>query len=289
LPDATDWVSTPLRAVAEIEASLHCQICKEFFATPMTTSCAHTFCSKCIRTSLSADGKCPTCRAQDQASKLRHNWALEDVVDKFLNARPAMLAVARGKRARERYNNVDIEEMYADKGEGGRTRKSRRIAVKAEEQTEEHEENALVECPLGCGKRMQIALVDGHLDRCEDEQREAKMPPPPPPERLAELNYSLLKENALRRKLEELGIPSWGNKLLMTKRHVEWTNLWNANCDSTRPRSKKDLLKDLNGWERSQGGRAAGGTSAVARKDFDASGWAEKNKDEFVRLVAAAR
>ena len=71
VPDSTDWLNTPLKDFADLENALHCQICKEFYDTPMITSCSHTFCSKCIRTSLSTDGKCPACRTADQASKLR--------------------------------------------------------------------------------------------------------------------------------------------------------------------------------------------------------------------------
>ena len=98
VPDSTDWLNTPLAAVADLESALHCQICKEFYDTPMITSCSHTFCSRCIRTSLSADGRCPACRASDQASKLRNNWQLQEVVSTFLVARPQAIKIAREER-----------------------------------------------------------------------------------------------------------------------------------------------------------------------------------------------
>ena len=96
----------------------------------------------------------------------------------------------------------------------------------------------------------------------------------------------------MRTKLKELNIPNWGSKQLMIKRHTEWVNLWNANCDSKRPRSEKELLKDLDVWERTQGGRApsAGGLATnIMRKDFDGSAWVNKNKDDFSRLIAEAK
>ena len=68
--------------------------------------------------------------------------------------------------------------------------------------------------------------------------------------------------------------------------------MWNANCDSDRPRSKRELLQDLDTWERTQGGKASsahGTVSAVMRKDFDGTGWANKNKEEFSRLIADAK
>ncbi|GAB1735787.1 hypothetical protein NU219Hw_g5132t1 [Hortaea werneckii] len=339
VPDSTDWLNTPLKGFADLENALHCQICKEFYDTPMITSCSHTFCSKCIRTSLSTDGKCPACRTADQASKLRNNWALQEVVATFQTARPAAIEVAkqeheaqqnrnnRGKRKRTLPDDEDGGPEHA--GEGRQTRsKSRRVAtsqpatlapIEIQDTDPEDDDfqaapdDGLVECLLGCGKRMKPEQMDSHLDRCEDEKKAAatrakshtpiantfgSRPSPRqrnarPEERLAELNYSLLKEVGMRKKLEELGIPAWGNKQLMVRRHVEWVNLWNANCDSRQPRTKRELLSDLDTWERTQGGRAPGGQASFAanvmKKDFDGAGWASKNKDEFSRLIADAK
>jgi len=64
----------------DVDSTLRCQVCKDFYVTPMTTSCSHTFCSLCIRRSLNNDGKCPACRTPDQELKLKFNGALEDVV-----------------------------------------------------------------------------------------------------------------------------------------------------------------------------------------------------------------
>ncbi|KAK5117384.1 hypothetical protein LTR62_006002 [Meristemomyces frigidus] len=334
IPDSTDWLETSLKDFVQLESALHCQICKEFYNTPMVTSCSHSFCSRCIRTSLSADGRCPACRTPDQASRLRNNWALQEVVATFLAARPTAIRVARreqleaqqakrpGKRKRVVAGLDDVEEA----GAGSRTTrsKSRKMAasqtsnpdvieVDDSEDDDAYEPEAaaddgLVECPLGCGKRMKIEQVEPHLDRCEDEkqevkkltfrrpaqqsQRESERQSPRPQDRLAELNYSLLKEQPMRKKLEEIGIPAWGTKQLMVKRHTEWVNLWNANCDSNLPRSKRDLLQDLDSWERTQGGRAPTANAMstnVMRKDFDGTGWANKNKDDFSRLIADAR
>ncbi|KAK0873527.1 E3 ubiquitin-protein ligase rad18 [Friedmanniomyces endolithicus] len=339
VPDSTDWLHTPLKDFAQLETALHCQICKEFYDTPMITSCSHTFCSRCIRTSLSADGRCPACRTADQASKLRKNSALQEVVATFMSARPAAICVARreveqatqkarpGKRKRA---VLDLDDLEQAQGEGRTTRsKSRRTAasetstvdaIEVEDSDEGADEtyepeierlpdDGLLECPLGCGKRMKIEQVEPHLDRCEDEKQSEKREKHPaqvngylpkvtprqngpPRERLAELNYSLLKELPMRKKLEEIGIPGWGSKQLMIKRHTEWVNLWNADCDSDHPRSKRDLLQDLETWERTQGGRAPsthGLSNGVMRKDFDGAGWASKHGDEYSRLIADAR
>ncbi len=122
---------------------------------------------------------------------------------------------------------------------------------------------------------------------------------PPKPskskERLPQLNYSLLKENALRKKLSEIGIPSGGPRALLIRRHTEWVNLINANCDSTRPRSKRELLHELDVWDRTQGRQIAnastGGnsTSSVMDKNFDGAAWAASHDQDFQSLIAMAR
>ena len=104
-----------------------------------------------------------------------------------------------------------------------------------------------------------------------------------------------MNENALRKKITSLGIPGWGSKQLLVRRHTEWVNLWNANCDSSRPRNKRELLSDLDSWERTQGGLAPNtstllnGPNAVMRKDFDREAWAANHGDDFQQLAARAR
>lgn len=93
--DPTDWLGTPLASLMQVEQSLRCHVCKDFFNSPVITSCSHTFCSLCIRRALNTDGKCPLCRATDQESKLRGNWAIREAVDTFVVSRGAMLELAR--------------------------------------------------------------------------------------------------------------------------------------------------------------------------------------------------
>lgn len=122
--------------------------------------------------------------------------------------------------------------------------------------------------------------------------RKAKDVTEKPPERLPTINYSLLKDNVLRKKLKDLGIPNWGPRPLLQRRHTEWMNLWNANCDSKTPKSKRELLHELAVWERTQGGHAASSSESsntVMRKDFDAAAWSNNHEDEFKRLIANAR
>lgn len=95
LSDSTDWLQTPLAALAPVESALRCQVCKDFFDTPMITSCSHTFCSLCIRRCLTEDGKCPACRAADQELRLRRNWTVQELVDAFRHARSSVLQLGQ--------------------------------------------------------------------------------------------------------------------------------------------------------------------------------------------------
>ena len=114
-------------------------------------------------------------------------------------------------------------------------------------------------------------------------------------ERLPQLNYSLLKDAALRKKLSELGIPNGGPKDLLIRRHTEWVNLVNANCDSLRPKTKRELVQELESWDRTQGRQilgnynGAGSASSVMSKNFDGAAWASNHSDNFQALIGQAR
>ncbi|KAM0474877.1 hypothetical protein ACHAPX_007398 [Trichoderma viride] len=172
--------------------------------------------------------------------------------------------------------------------------------------------NGLVPCPM-CNKKMKEWQVFGHLESC---------PGPSPPtnnpsnnadpentfafgqsqrkqqktlERLPPLNYSMLKEQALRKKMLELGLNNQGPRPLLEKRHKEWLTLWNANCDAATPKKRSELLHDLDVWERTQGGRAPTTgrviqtAAAIKDKDFDGAAWAVKHDSSFRDLIASAR
>ncbi|CAO3573890.1 unnamed protein product [Mortierella alpina] len=75
-------------------------------------------------------------------------------------------------------------------------------------------------------------------------------PPLPEPKRIPKLTYSVLNDKQLRKKLQELGLPSHGDKQQMMKRHAEYVTIFNANCDASRPRPVSELMKAMDAWER---------------------------------------
>ncbi|KAJ6068996.1 hypothetical protein N7499_010883 [Penicillium canescens] len=300
LPDSTDWVGTPLSLLAPLESSLRCQVCKDFFDNPVITSCSHTFCSLCIRRCLSTEGKCPACRSSDQELKLRRNWAVQELVDAFMTARPSVLGLARAEKERLRKGEDDTKQLAKKRkvsrvaeeetqvaevsSQGRRTRSQRttRTSVEAliapqsipeviEDSQDDDEyipEDGMVACPI-CSQKMKEEAVFTHLNVHTEEEAQPPKPAPfgslmappqkdltlgKPPDRIPAINYSILKDNSLRKKLRDLGIPEWGPKPLLQRRHTEWMNLWNANCDSKNPKSKRVLLSELDIWERTQEG-----------------------------------
>lgn len=132
--DYTDWLETPLASLAPVEHGLRCQVCKDFFKTPMITSCSHTFCSLCIRHCLSTDSKCPICRATEQASKLRTNWVMEELVDAFQTARPIALEYARMNQAPSKKRKTPPTTLGSGPEEPQRkTRASSRLNAKSQD------------------------------------------------------------------------------------------------------------------------------------------------------------
>jgi E3 ubiquitin-protein ligase RAD18 len=179
--------------------------------------------------------------------------------------------------------------------------------------------DGLVACP-SCTRRMKESLVNAHLDKClagvadespstpatSDGTKTSQSPhphhvkvgtiayaqtKPSQSQRLPTLNYSLFNDNSLRKKLKEYGIPNHGSKQLMMKRHTEWFNLYNANCDSSHPVSLMELRKALNEWERTLGRQVENkqGASGVMAKDFDRDRYTQRQRSEFDELIARAR
>lgn len=168
-------------------------------------------------------------------------------------------------------------------------------------------EKGVVQCPV-CQKLVKEVMINSHLDRgCMDEPNRPRSskgsiqsPAEPPsvevkrPERLAQLNYSMVKDGPLKRKLVDQGISAMGSRQMMERRFTEWVTLWNSNCDARFPKGKSDLKRELEVWERTQGVRAQASYSMdpgsqIKDKSFDGKAWANKHDDSFRDLIANAR
>ncbi|CEI62900.1 Postreplication repair E3 ubiquitin-protein ligase rad18 [Fusarium venenatum] len=335
VPDSTDWLATPLSALAAVEGALRCQVCKDFYKTPMITSCSHTFCSLCIRRALLNDGKCPLCRATDQENKLRSNWSLEEAVQAFVSARSDTLELARKGNSQsttsKRKATCDNHDS-TNSPDGKRLRSSSRlqstrsstrqtqqikydetieVADSDSEDDDEYQpqpDDGLVACPV-CQDRMKDWQVFTHLERCTGPKPKSQRTvsgvsssiysqqrqPTKAPDRLPTINYTMFRDQALRKKMADLGIPNQGPRNLLERRHKEWMTIWNSNCDAARPRTRQELLRDLDVWERTLGGRAPTtgqsiqNAAMIKDKDFDGAAWAAKHDESFQDLIASAQ
>jgi E3 ubiquitin-protein ligase RAD18 len=104
----------------------------------------------------------------------------------------------------------------------------------------------------------------------------------------------MIKENPLRKKLTDAGLSAAGNRPLLERRYTEWITLWNANCDAAKPKSKGELKRELDIWEKTQGGRVTASSSSqmgalIKDKDFDGKAWSTKHDSDFQQLIANAR
>jgi E3 ubiquitin-protein ligase RAD18 len=190
LPDSTDWLSTSLPSLEPLEASLRCEVCKEFYNNPVITECGHTFCSICIRRCITIDGKCPTCKTGISQNKLVANIAVREIVKRFEEARPKALELAREAQTlrtasrdgskKRKLDDTDLsehDEELQNRSQRPRTRRTRGrnddagasspIAVPdtEDEADEEYVPDGMVRCPI-CQDPMKEELVFTHLNIC---------------------------------------------------------------------------------------------------------------------------
>lgn len=326
ITDSTDWLPTPLPKLSAVDSALRCQVCKEFFRTPMITSCSHTFCSICIRRCLNNDQRCPACRERDQELKLRPNKAMEELVDAFISARRQVLDFARNLGSQESpKRKLDDTEEILEGSPAKKMRSSRRVTRSSQVTVldsdgddedyvpdKQSPKDGKVGCPVCQGRFPSELAVSMHIDTCTGEPPSRNRPttstqqsissplvsiskPIKKPEKLPHPHFDGLRDDRLRKKLIEQGISAGGNRQALEKRYTEWVLIWNSNCDSKNPRSKSDLKKDLDIWERTQGDRASTSNIAYATglqikdKDFDKDAWGIQNKSTFNDLAAQAR
>lgn len=210
ITDSSDWLKTPVAPLGPVEAALRCQVCKDFYNTPMITSCSHTFCSLCIRRCLTSDGKCPSCRASDQELRLRRNWVVEELVDAFKTARPSILRLgqdlveAKDSRSpslqKRKLGNTDFADDERSSTSQRKTRSQSRRSPKSLQENDNPQEvlpnldgvdlesgidllstpstptyyraeDNLAACPI-CGQRMKVEDVFPHLDICQGSKRQ---------------------------------------------------------------------------------------------------------------------
>ncbi|ANB13474.1 E3 ubiquitin-protein ligase RAD18 [Sugiyamaella lignohabitans] len=183
------------------------------------------------------------------------------------------------------------------------------------------ESEVLGECPI-CQKRMKVSEIQGpHIAMCLNSQKgtssfRSRLGPrsssgirsgstlnratkssgifggeqasPAQFKKLPTLHYSSLNDSKLRDVLSRLGLSKKGSRSELERRHVNFLNLWNANCDSKSPVSRPDILRQLDAMERTQGDQSNVKIQTKG-KNFDSQAWSQSNSSQFNDLILQAR
>ncbi|KIJ69652.1 hypothetical protein HYDPIDRAFT_79970 [Hydnomerulius pinastri MD-312] len=87
--DISDPTDFPARDLCQLDTSLRCTICTEFYDAPVILACGHCFCSLCIREHIVKEPECPSCRKSTAETQFRLNPTLEEAVTAWKGARYA--------------------------------------------------------------------------------------------------------------------------------------------------------------------------------------------------------
>ncbi|KAI6110124.1 hypothetical protein F5141DRAFT_828355 [Pisolithus sp. B1] len=108
ISDPTDFSTNEF---CQLDASLRCTICSEFYDAPVTLGCGHCFCSLCIREHIVRETQCPNCRKPTAEAHFRINPALEEAVEAWKRSRPIVLRLSKEEQRRiESYSHIDIQQ-----------------------------------------------------------------------------------------------------------------------------------------------------------------------------------
>jgi len=155
---------------------------------------------------------------------------------------------------------------------------------------------------------MTVQAVEAHIDSCTGVPPTRKKPLPilstqnpitnvssttvskpiPKPKALPHPHYASIKDVQLRKKLLDQGLSAGGSRPQLEKRWSEFVIANNANCDAKNPKTKSELKRQMEVWERTQGGIDREG-ALIKDKNFDGSAWGAKHENVFSDLTALAR
>ncbi|CAI1879904.1 hypothetical protein SEUBUCD646_0C01350 [Saccharomyces eubayanus] len=88
---ASDFRSTSIPNLYQLDTLLRCHICKDFLKIPVLTPCGHTFCSLCIREHLNNQPNCPLCLFEFRESLLRSEFLVNEVIQSYTSIRPTLI------------------------------------------------------------------------------------------------------------------------------------------------------------------------------------------------------
>ncbi|NXX35572.1 RAD18 ligase, partial [Nicator chloris] len=103
-----------------------------------------------------------------------------------------------------------------------------------------------VECPV-CEVAILEQYINKHLDSCltREEKKDSLRSSAHKRKLMSKVVYNLLSDRDLRRKLKEHGLSTSGTRQQLIRRHQEFVHMYNAQCDSLKPKSVAEVVKEL--------------------------------------------
>lgn len=192
--DPSDWSECKYPELADLDSYLRCQICKDLLKAPVLTTCGHTFCSICIRRSITESNKCPACLEETYESGLRKVLLLDNIVKWFSQHRKELLNKLQPEHINDsqEQENSDINEssyIVTNNSKGNENQSTTNFLIprdvsnvlisneiNSDPPNEKSEKEILAECPI-CGVFKPVSEIQGsHIDKCLTSGHRDKSP-----------------------------------------------------------------------------------------------------------------
>lgn len=154
-----------------------------------------------------------------------------------------------------------------------------------------------VECPV-CGVGVPEQHINKHLDMClsRDDKKEG-LRSGGRRKAMPKLVYTLISVPKLKKMLKECHLSTQGSRELLVRRHQDFTQIYNAQCDSLNPKLAEDIAKEIESNERLRNQLDSKRKPAIVRtKNQTAeeieelhSVYRKQHSSEFSRLIAQVR
>lgn len=336
--DPSDWLGSQVPELKDVDQAMRCYICKDFARAPMMTACcSRTFCSLCIRRQFTADARCPMCLKAGSESQLRKNRELEMAIEAFTGLRQKLVEILRPRKEEpEPAPEADQVAQPSTTINGKASTAEQREETEKSRSSSKSSKGEMAACPI-CSELFSVTDIETfHLVEClnkppprrqaaarsikstaslassssttsSTQHRDLPQPtyslsasasPTTPPKKLPKPGTTNLKLKDLKARLAKLGLATTGTHSELVRRESEWINIWNANCDALRPRSMRELGKELRLWEEqqmhlapsNQQQQGAQAQAQAGKKTFeDARAYSKQQNETFKALARKAR
>ncbi|XP_014246797.1 E3 ubiquitin-protein ligase RAD18-like [Cimex lectularius] len=283
----TDTITWPpeFADFKKLDATLKCGICYDYMTNSMMTSCAHNFCSLCIRKFLQYKNQCPTCFHTVFDVQLRNNRPLDEIIiiyiklrDKLLRTlriasvpipskeEPSEVKTPKSEKPQEivtPVKNVSVELFKNEKKKSTPPTTSKDDIIvngikipgifnPPKVFPKPRKPGEFIQCPV-CQVDVPTKNINLHLDSCLAIDNNAKPKKSnekrdPLPKRL----YHMMPDKSLKNVMRIYGLSTQGDRKVLLARIQRFTVIYNAENDSPNPRTIPELVQQVEREEREE-------------------------------------